>query len=98
MTRSLKPVSEQVLSERQEQVLMLVAQGKTYPQIAKLLSIARSTASQTMSQAMIKFNCANAAQLVYKYYAEPYLGPLSRLKKKEEKGDAHPMPKNRPSL
>ncbi len=78
MTRSIKPASKTVLSERQEQILMLVAQGKTYAQISKQLDISVGGVYQTMRIAMNKFNCANSAQLIYRYYAEQFLGPLSR--------------------
>lgn len=71
-----RPPREQ-LSERQTDVLMLVAQGMTYPQVGEVLRISEPTVRYHMAQIMDKLHLANRSQVIA-YAARHGLIPSER--------------------
>lgn len=59
-----EPHEEDVLSKRERQVLELVAEGKTTPQISQLLEISPKTVARHRERIMNKLNLHSAAELV----------------------------------
>jgi DNA-binding NarL/FixJ family response regulator len=57
-----KPVSRHGLSEREQEVLELVAQGRTNPEIAEALCISESTARSHLRSILAKLNVDNRVQ------------------------------------
>jgi two-component system, NarL family, response regulator NreC len=55
---------EKILSKRERQVLELVAEGKTTPQISELLGISPKTVARHRERIMNKLNLHSAAELV----------------------------------
>ena len=72
LSQSTQPVSdggfqsgeEKILSKRERQVLELVADGKTTPQISELLGISPKTVARHRERIMNKLNLHSAAELV----------------------------------
>ena len=66
-----------ILTPREGQIAQLVAEGKTNSEIASSLQISRSTVKSTLSNVMIKWNCANRTQVGVAAVrrAENLLGP-----------------------
>lgn len=59
-----KPDEEKILSKRERQVLELVAEGRTTPQISELLAISPKTVARHRERIMNKLNLHSAAELV----------------------------------
>jgi DNA-binding NarL/FixJ family response regulator len=62
------PEQLDVLTEREREVLALVARGLSNDQIAKRLTISPATAKTHVSRAMVKLGCRDRAQLVVLAY------------------------------
>jgi two-component system, NarL family, response regulator NreC len=60
----VEPGEEEILSQRERQVLELVAEGKTTPQISELLEISPKTVARHRERIMNKLNLHSAAELV----------------------------------
>jgi DNA-binding NarL/FixJ family response regulator len=67
------PASLSVLTERETEVLRLVAKGMTYPQIAALLVLSPRTVQNHVQNTLIKLQLHNKAQLV-RYALEQGIG------------------------
>jgi two-component system, NarL family, response regulator NreC len=59
-----QPSEEEILSKREIQVLELVAEGKTTPQISEILEISPKTVARHRERIMNKLNLHSAAELV----------------------------------
>lgn len=59
-----EPGEEEILSKRERQVLELVAEGKTTPQISQILEISPKTVARHRERIMNKLNLHSAAELV----------------------------------
>ncbi len=59
-----EPREEEILSKRERQVLELVAEGKTTPQISQILEISPKTVARHRERIMNKLNLHSAAELV----------------------------------
>ena len=59
-----------MLTERQTQILHLIAQGKTDKEIASILQIAHSTVKNTNSIIYQRLGANNRAEAVYKIYTK----------------------------
>lgn len=66
------------LSERQTEILTLVARGMTYPQIGDLLHLSESTVRYHMSQIMDRLHLKNRAQVIAYAAGHGLLPPDSR--------------------
>ena len=66
------------LSERQAEILTLVARGMTYPQIGDLLHLSESTVRYHMSQIMDRLHLKNRAQVIAYAAGHGLLPPNSR--------------------
>lgn len=56
-------MNRHLLTPREVQIAQLVAEGRTNSEIVSLLQISRSTVKSTLSNVMIKWNCANRTQV-----------------------------------
>ena len=71
------PPSMEVLTEREREVVALVAQGLTNDEIAEELFVSPATARTHVSRAMVKLNARDRAQLVVFAYQSGLVRPAS---------------------
>ena len=71
------PRSMEVLTEREREVVALVAQGLTNDEIAEELFVSPATARTHVSRAMVKLNARDRAQLVVFAYQSGLVRPAS---------------------
>jgi DNA-binding NarL/FixJ family response regulator len=71
----LTPSSMTVLTEREREVVALVAQGLTNDEIAKELVVSPATARTHVSRAMVKLHARDRAQLVVFAYQTGLVRP-----------------------